>query len=174
MNHLQVAHGKDSEENFSSLSVCVWWVPRSQPQTEPACRQSQELGTPPWELAGCKPSSAPAHKLLSATLDCVEAQGLSFFLASNLPDIWIPVFCFLGVQLGHQAVRYLGDMFSVLSISLSLFFFLGKTVVYMIYLFQGKLESQTKTNARREKLFPLQVYSYNNYKIVEQPRIIII
>lgn len=42
---------------------------------------------------------------------------------------------------------------------LKFLFLLGKTVVYMIYLFQGKLESQTKRNARTEKLFPVQVYS---------------
>lgn len=83
MNHLQVAHGKDSQWNFSSLPVSVFkqWVPKSQPQTEPAFRQLQELGTPPWELAGCKPSSAPAYRPLSATLDYVEGSGFEWPLS---------------------------------------------------------------------------------------------
>jgi len=58
-----------------------------------------------------------------------------------------------------------------------LFFFkkkkIGNAVSYLPWR-AGKLESQTKRNARREKLFPVQVYSYNSYKIIEQPRIIII
>lgn len=63
------------------------------------------------------------------------------------------------------------------SFSLSVFFFLFffKFKSCRLHdLFISRKTWISKRNARREKLFPVQVYSYNSHKIVEQPRIIII
>lgn len=85
------------------------------PASDGACLQaltgagytSLRAGWPQVPISTC-PQSCICHVQL-----CV-GSGLSFLLASNTPDIWISVFCFLGVHPGHQAVRYLGGISPVL------------------------------------------------------------
>lgn len=174
MTCLKVADGKGSQYAPSSFLVSTfkeWDAPKAR------LRQSLPAGTDrSWAcLAESWPDASP-HQYLPTILHLpcwiVWGSGFNFpfsFKHARHLNIRISVFCFSGEHPEHQAVRYLGST-SHLPFTLCFFW---KTMSYLPWR-AGMLESQTKRNARRVKLFLVQVYIYNSYKNIEQPRIIII